>query len=686
MKTNMKITALKGVGAKTQALFQKIGLETIFDLIHYYPRSYQRYEAVMAIAELAEGQVAAICGKIVGRIQVSSNRNLPITSLSLKDDSGNIKVVWYRMPFLRNTLRADETILLRGKILRKKNELVMEHPELFVPSDKYEEKRNTLQPTYALTGGLSNKTVQKSMQQAFVSGIQLEDYLPADILMEYQLCSYFDSIRALHFPNHENEYMQGRKRLVFDEFLLFVLSIRTLKENRQKEENTFSFQDLPEINRLIEDLPYDLTGAQQKVWQDIKRDLLGISLMNRLVQGDVGSGKTIIALLALLFVTLNGCQGAFMAPTEILAVQHFENTKRLLKAFQINIGVELLIGSMLAGEKRAAYDRIASGEAQIIVGTHALIQEKVNYQNLALVITDEQHRFGVKQRERFYNKGKIPHVLVMSATPIPRTLAVILYGDLDISVIDALPKNRLPIKNCVVDIPYRKTAYTFMSKEVEAGRQCYIICPMVAESENIEAENVIDYTKKLQKVMDKSIQIGYLHGKMKQIEKDEIMERFAKNQLQVLVSTTVIEVGIDVPNATVMLIENAERFGLAQLHQLRGRVGRGKYQSYCIFMSPVKKKETRERLKILNSSNDGFFIASEDLRLRGPGDIFGIRQSGIMGFTLGDVYQDAGILQQVNKAADAILNKDFTLQLEEHQPLKKKLKEYQEKQMPLLIL
>ena len=411
----------------------------------------------------------------------------------------------------------------------------------------------------------------------------------------------------------------------------------------------------PEVEAFVQGLPYQLTNAQQKVWTEILRDISGDTAMSRLVQGDVGSGKTIVAVLALMTAALNGYQGAMMAPTEVLARQHYESVTSLFETYGIKIKVVLLTGSMTAKEKRRAYDRIECGYAKIIIGTHALIQGAVNYDCLALVVTDEQHRFGVKQREAFARKGGVPHVLVMSATPIPRTLAIILYGDLDISVIDELPANRLPIKNCVVDTGYRQTAYTFMKKQVAEGRQCYVICPMVEESESIEAENVIDYASMLQSEMGDGICVTYLHGKMRQTEKDDIMDRFGRNEIQILVSTTVIEVGIDVPNAAVMMVENAERFGLAQLHQLRGRVGRGSHQSYCIFMSGSKSKETKERLSILNKSNDGFKIASEDLRLRGPGDLFGIRQSGLMDFRLGDVYQDAKILQMANEAADELL-------------------------------
>ena len=394
------------------------------------------------------------------------------------------------------------------------------------------------------------------------------------------------------------------------------------------------------------------------MWREISDDMASDTAMSRLIQGDVGSGKTIVAVLSLLTVALNGYQAAMMAPTEVLARQHYESITRMFEKQNIPVKVVLLTGSMTAKEKRKTYDRIECGLAKIIIGTHALIQGAVSYDNLALVVTDEQHRFGVKQRETFARKGGEPHVLVMSATPIPRTLAIILYGDLEISVMDELPANRLPIKNCVVDTGYRKTAYSFMKKQIAQGRQCYVICPMVEDSENLEAENVIDYANVLQQEMGNEIVVSYLHGKMKQTEKDDIMDRFGKNEIQILVSTTVIEVGIDVPNATVMMIENAERFGLAQLHQLRGRVGRGRYQSYCIFMSSSKSKETKERLEILNRSNDGFKIASEDLRLRGPGDLFGIRQSGLMNFRLGDVYQDAKVLQMANEAANEITDID----------------------------
>ena len=653
------IKELKGIGEKTQRLFEKVGVSTVGDLIRYYPRGYDVYEDPVPVSEVEEGRTQTVSGAIFGRVQVSGSTKMQVTTLYVKDLTGTLKVIWFRMPFLRSTFAKGGAVTLRGRVVRRKEGLVMEHPEIFYPVTKYEEKLNTLQPLYGLTVGLTNNAVAKAVRQA-LDGMDLaSEKLPEEIRMRYGLAEYNYAIRGIHFPEDKEVFYHARERLVFEEFLTFILSIRKLKDKNEKLANEYVMERKEETDAFLRGLPYQLTEAQQKVWREISADMAGDTAMSRLVQGDVGSGKTIVAVLALMNTALNGYQGAMMAPTEVLARQHYESITRLFETYDIKIKVELLTGSMTVKEKRRAYDRIECGYARIIVGTHALIQGGVNYDCLALVVTDEQHRFGVKQREAFAKKGSVPHVLVMSATPIPRTLAIILYGDLDISVIDELPANRLPIKNCVVDTGYRKTAYTFMKKQIAEGRQCYVICPMVEESETMEAENVTDYASVLQEEMGDRIAVSYLHGKMRQAEKDDIMERFGRNEIQVLVSTTVIEVGIDVPNATVIMVENSERFGLAQLHQLRGRVGRGQYQSYCIFMSSSKAKETNERLDILNQSNDGFKIASEDLRLRGPGDLFGIRQSGLMDFKLGDVYQDAKILQMANEAADDLLNSEI---------------------------
>lgn len=673
MKETDAMITLKGIGEKTEKLFQKAGIYTVGDLLRFYPRGYEVYEAPVPISEIEEGNVFAVTGVISGAVKTGGSRAMQVTTLCIKDESASLKVIWFRMPFLKNSLRSGMTVTVRGRVVRKKDGLVMEHPEIFSPFSKYEEKLGTLQPVYPLTAGLTNNMVTRAMKQALDEIVLAREFLPKELRLHYRLAEYNYALRGIHFPIDKQNYYTARERLVFEEFFMFILALRQLKESTDKMENAFLVEKREEIEHLIAKLPYELTNAQKKVWTEIKKELMGAYAMSRLVQGDVGSGKTIIALLALLLVGLNGYQGALMAPTEVLAKQHFESIVHTLEEHGLPLRAELLTGSMTAKEKRLAYERIAEGKVQMIIGTHALIQEKAVYHNLALVVTDEQHRFGVKQRETLAKKGQTPHMLVMSATPIPRTLAMIVYGDMDISVIDELPANRLPIKNCVVDTGYRTIAYQFMKKQVSEGRQCYIICPMVEESEAIEAENVIDYAAMLQEILGGACRIAYLHGKMKQKQKDEIMERFAKKEIDILVSTTVVEVGINVPNATVMMVENAERFGLAQLHQLRGRVGRGIYQSYCIFMTASKAKETKKRLEILNQSNDGFFIASEDLKLRGPGDLFGIRQSGLLNFRLGDVFQDAAILQKANEAVQNLLEHDKNLEAKEHILLKELL-------------
>lgn len=469
--------------------------------------------------------------------------------------------------------------------------------------------------------------------------------------------------------------MQARRRLVFDEFFQFILAVNQLKTSREAVRSPFVIPRTSLTSKVAENLGYELTNAQKRVWEEIQHDMSGENVMARLIQGDVGSGKTIIAFLALFMAADAGCQGCLMVPTEVLAAQHFAALTELIESQGLAFVPVLLTGSMTAREKRLACEKIKLHQADIIVGTHALIQEKVEYDNLGLVITDEQHRFGVRQREALAAKGSTPHTIVMSATPIPRTLAVILYGDLDISVIDELPSNRLPIKNCVVNTGYRPRAYQFIQRQVDEGRQAYIICPMVEESEMIEAEDVISYTQQLKEELAPSVCVEYLHGKMKPKEKNAIMERFLSGEIHVLVSTTVVEVGVNVPNATVMMVENAERFGLAQLHQLRGRVGRGKHQSFCIFMHTIDNQRTQKRLEILNHSNDGFYIAEEDLKLRGPGDIFGIRQSGLLEFKIADVFNDAPVMQEASEAAAAVLAADPQLDMEEHRGLKRLMEE-----------
>ena len=668
------LRTLKGVGEKTEKLFWKVGIYDTDDLLHYYPRNYDEYETPVDIAELKEGTVQAVSAAVCSGVYVNSVKGRQIISVNIADQSGKFPVVWFNLPYLKKTLRKGSWFVFRGRIVRKQGKLEMEHPEIFTPS-AYEEILHHLQPVYGLTAGLSNKTVVKMITQLLESVPMQSEYLPEEFRERYELADINYALRTIHFPPNKEELLVSRKRLVFDEFFLFILSVRKMKEKTEETPNCFPVRETWLTEEIIERLPYSLTGAQLNAWHEIERDLAGRRMMSRLVQGDVGSGKTILAFLAMCLVADNGYQAALMAPTEVLARQHYEGFQKLMEEQNLSFPTVLLTGSDTAREKRLAYAKIASGEALVIIGTHALIQEKVEYANLALVITDEQHRFGVKQREALTTRGNPPNVLVMSATPIPRTLAIILYGDLDISVIDELPARRLPIKNCVVNTSYRPKAYSFIERQVREGRQAYVICPMVEESEGMEAENVLDYTEKLRENLSSDIRIEYLHGKMKAKEKNVVMEAFAQGAIQVLVSTTVVEVGVNVPNATVMMVENAERFGLAQLHQLRGRVGRGEYQSYCIFMQGNQEQVSR-RLEILNKSNDGFYIAGEDLKLRGPGDLFGIRQSGDIEFKIGDIYNDSAILTKASEAADEILALDPELDLEQHRFLKERMGSY----------
>ncbi len=672
------IESLKGIGEKTGALFRKLGVETVEELLHYYPRGYDAYEPPVPVGQVKEGGVLAVSGTLLKSADVRRFRNLQVVTATVKDATGSLQLTWFNMPFLRNTLKMGEMFVFRGKVAKKQGRLCMEQPEIFTP-DVYQAVMHSMQPVYGQTRGLGNKAITKAVAQAVEQRQMEREYLPPRLRSHYELAEYNFAIEHIHFPKDRQELLFARKRLVFDEFLFFLLAVRRLKEKREDKESSYVLPPAPEVETLCQNLPYALTGAQKKVLGEVQNDLAGGLMMNRLVQGDVGSGKTIIAILALLQAAYNGYQGALMVPTEVLAKQHYSSMTELFAEHGIEKQVVLITGSMTAKEKRTAYEKVKSHEADIIVGTHALIQEKVEYDKLALVITDEQHRFGVGQREALGGKGEEPHVLVMSATPIPRTLAIIIYGDLDISIIDELPANRLPIKNCVVDTGYREKAYQFITREVAAGRQAYVICPMVEESEMIEAENVMDYTKLLRQKLPESVSVEYLHGKMKAKEKNKIMERFAANEIQVLVSTTVVEVGVNVPNATVMMIENAERFGLAQLHQLRGRVGRGKHQSYCIMVNASDQDGTQERLDILNRSNDGFYIASEDLKLRGPGDIFGLRQSGDMEFKLADIFTDANLLKTVSEEVNRMLSDDPELKREENRELGRRLEVYLDK-------
>lgn len=656
----MDLNNLKGIGEKTEKLFYKAGVEKVNDLLRYYPRYYDVFEEPVLIRDLECDRTQAIKGTVVREVSVKRVRNLQVVTGYLRDERGDaIKATWFNSPYLKGKLTIGSTFIFRGFVKENYSNFSIEQPKIFGIAE-YNKKKGEMQPVYPLVSGLTNNMVQKAVKQA-LKLVETEEFLPEKIRNKYGLQGLQQAIEHIHYPTDKNQLYSARKRLIFDEFFMFIYNIRNLKDKNTEIHNRHILEEPKEVKTLINNLPYELTNAQKRTWEEIKRDISSTKVMNRLIQGDVGSGKTIIAFFALITAALNNGQGAMMAPTEVLARQHYDNLIELIKEHNINVNPVVLVGSMTAKEKREAYKVIESGDADIIIGTHALIQEKVNYNNLTMVVTDEQHRFGVRQREAISEKGEHPHIMVMSATPIPRTLAIIMYGDLDISVIDELPANRLPIANCVVGTDYRPNAYDFMTKQVAKGRQVYVICPTVEYSEAVEGENVIEYAEKLKRIMPVSVNIEFLHGRMKPAEKNEIMDRFANNQIQILVSTTVVEVGVNVPNATVMMVENAERFGLAQLHQLRGRVGRGKYQSYCIFINGSGKKEALERLNILCKSNDGFLIANEDLKLRGPGDFFGVRQSGDFEFRLGDIMNDANILKQASEAVELILNEEVEI-------------------------
>ena len=650
MNLNDDLQTIKGIGEKTAAAFAKLHIHTVNELLHTYPRSYLTYEDPIMIGEAQEGERVSVLAVINTYVDVRKVRGMTLSNIGIRDSSGTMKVTWFNQPFLKNVLAKGDSYVFVGTVKLRNGSKCLDHPEYY-KLEKYREMTTELMPVYPLTKGLTNNTFVKAVKATRGMISQIEDYIPEEIRQSEKLMELSEAYENVHFPQNETLLVSAIRRIAFDEFYSFLYDLNKLKNKNITIENTHKVVQGSAVNDLVNSLPYKLTKGQWEAIEDILADMGGDSVMNRLVQGDVGAGKTVVAEAALLAVVKAGYQGALMVPTEVLAKQHFTELTKMFDAFGIRVA--LLVGSTPAKEKRGIYERLKNGEIDVLVGTHALIEDKVEFADLALVITDEQHRFGVSQRERLRSKGTYPHVLVMSATPIPRTLAIILYADLDISVIAELPKGRKPIKNCAVGTNYRETAYKFLATQVSEGSQCYVICPMVQESETMDLTNVVQYTERLRSVLPPNCKVEMLHGQMKAEEKNAIMERFLAGEIDVLVSTTVIEVGINNQNATVMMVENAERFGLAQLHQLRGRVGRGKKQSYCIFINGKPTKESMDRLKVLEDSNDGFYIANEDLKMRGPGDFFGIRQSGEAIFVMADIYNHADML----KLAQTILLK-----------------------------
>ena len=655
MELQDDVKSIKGIGDKSVPLLGKLGIFSVNDLIRNYPRDYDEYKMPVPISEIREGEVVSVEGAI-SRLTAQAGRKKIVTCY-VSDMSGAVKLIWFNQQYLVKMLKPGFRYLFRGMVKRGFTELAINQPKMY-GRNEYLKLMNTLSPVYPLTKGITSNFLAKAVKQA-LSEVKLTDDLPASYRKEHDLMKFGDAVKTIHFPKSKKEALEARRRLVFDEFYEFLLAVKKLKAHKSEEENRYVINDFSHCEELLKDLPFELTKDQMKTFEDIKKDLASDHLMSRMVEGDVGSGKTVIAMLAVLAVVKAGYQAAVMVPTEVLAKQHFEDFDHIFEKFGIK--TELLVGSMTAAAKKKVYKASESGEVQVVIGTHALIQEGVSFKNLGLAVIDEQHRFGVNQRKALKEKGLKPHILSMSATPIPRSLSLILYGDMELSVIKEMPKERLPIKNCVVDTGYRPTAFNFIRKEILNGHQAYIICPMVEYSEESDGENVTDYTEMLKDYLNmaalkegktSTIRVDHLHGKMNPKEKNEVMERFARHETDVLVSTTVIEVGVNVKNATVMMIENAERFGLAQLHQLRGRVGRGMWQSYCIFMKGSDGKEIDERLDILKNNNDGFKVAEEDLRLRGPGDLFGVRQSGELSWKLADIYADADLLMLAKDYVD----------------------------------
>lgn len=673
MRLEDPISTVKGIGAEREKRFKKLGIETAEDLLNYYPRDYEDRTKAVLISELKEDETFVILAASKETAKTAYVRGMAITQVRVYDASGSITVVWYNQPYAKNIIKPDIMYAIIGKLTVKNSRKQIISPDVEkIPDD--EEWKGSIEPIYPLSAGLSQKVFRKTIKTVLdETEAYIKDYLPMDIRKKYKLAGRQFSIKNIHEPESMENYAIARKRLVFEEFFMLQMMLLRMKSVSDGKITGAKMKKV-DMKPFFGQLTFSFTDAQNKVFNEIRKDMSSGKVMNRLVQGDVGSGKTAVAMAAAYTAVKNGFQAVMMAPTEVLAAQHLESFKTVFEPLGIN--TVLLTGGQKAKEKREVLEKIKNGEADIVIGTHALIQDSVEYKKIGLVITDEQHRFGVRQRQILSDKGDNPHILVMTATPIPRTLALILYGDLDISIIDSLPPGRKEISTYAVNTSYRTRIYNFINKEIEKGRQAYIICPMVEENEKIEAESVMEYTDKLYDTVLADRRIKYVHGKMKSVEKDEILKSFSEGNIDILVSTTVIEVGINVPNATVMLVENAERFGLAQLHQLRGRVGRGSESSYCILVTDGKSEVTKERMKVMKSTTDGFKISEMDLKLRGPGEFFGVRQHGLPSLKIANMYTDLSILRYAQDAAVELIKNDRLLEKEENIDLGRELDRY----------
>lgn len=646
------IKDLRGVGPKTAEALEKCCVFNILDLLLYFPRDYEMISACDSLSgNGALGKVIIRCKVIRIEKDIRTKTGKILTTIVFDDGNNQFKGKWFNQPYIKNYYRLNNEYTIMGKLQEFRGELTISNPTLVKEKVNISTEQKII-PKYPLKSGITNNLIMKLINQV-LQQVEIEENLPAWLINKYKLCSLDRAVRAIHTPKNSEELYEASKRLKFQELFTYSLKILMLKDYLNKNKNGISFKIDEELKVLKESLPYTLTKAQSRVVREILVDEKKEIPMNRLVQGDVGSGKTIVALISVFNVIKNGYQGVIMAPTEILANQHYFEAEKLFKDFNINI--ELLCGSTTMKNKERIKQGLKDGEIDLVIGTHALIEDDVEFMNLGMVVTDEQHRFGVTQRSRLSNKGKNVDTLVMTATPIPRTLSLYLYGDLDVSIIDELPPGRQKIDTYYINKTGKDRVYKFALEEIKKGRQVYVVCPLVEENEELKLSSVENLYIKLKEKYFKDIEIQVLHGKMTPKAKDEIMDSFKKGETKVIVSTTVIEVGINVPNATLMIIENAERFGLAQLHQLRGRVGRGQHKSYCILIADVKNDIIRRRMEIMKSSNDGFFIAEQDLKIRGAGEIFGVRQHGEGGLILSDVIEDMELLKLANVEAKRLL-------------------------------